>query len=114
MKKSNLPDKELKVMVIKMHTDLRQRMDEHRKLKPSDWNVIKYQTEVIIKLKNIPEGFNSRINETKAQISELKNIALKITHTKQQNEKSDIKQNNIIGVPEGKEKGPEKSFEEMK
>lgn len=30
MEISNLPDKEFKVMVIKMLTELRKRMDEHR------------------------------------------------------------------------------------
>jgi len=65
---SNLPDKEFKVMVIKMLTKIRRRMDEHSEnVNKEIENIRKYQTEVT-ELKNtvadIVEGFNSRLDET--------------------------------------------------
>ena len=63
---SNLPDKEIKVMVIKMLTELGRRMDEHSEnfIKKIEF-IIKYQTGVkelkntIPKLKNILNGFKA-------------------------------------------------------
>ena len=49
---SNLPDKEFKVMVIKMLTKLRRRMNEHSEnVNKETENIRKYQTEVT-ELKN--------------------------------------------------------------
>ena len=60
MELSNLPDKELKVMVTKMLTELGRRMDEHSEnFNKEKNNIRKYQTEVtglkntITELKNI-------------------------------------------------------------
>ena len=119
MEISNLPYKGFKVMVIKVLTDLRRRMDEHSDNFKDIQNVGKYQTEIITELKNTLDGLNSRLDEVKAQISELKDKAMEITQTEQQNGKrifkredtlrdlwDNIKQNNIhiIGVPEGEER----------
>ena len=64
---SNFPDKEFKVMVIKMLTSLGRRMDEHSEnFNKETENTRKFQTEVmklkntITKLKNTLQGFNSR------------------------------------------------------
>ena len=47
MELSNLPDKELKVMVTKMLTELGRRMDEHSEnFNKEKNNIRKYQTEV--------------------------------------------------------------------
>ena len=62
--KSNLPDKEFKVMIIKMLNELRRRMDEHsEKFNKQLENINKNQTEqnnTINEIKNILEGINSR------------------------------------------------------
>ena len=89
-------------------------------------NIEKYQTEVIMVLKNTVEGFNSRLDEVEEQTSKLQDKAMELTQTEQQIEKKkksnsektlielwdNIKQNNlcITGVLEGEEgdKGPEK------
>ena len=68
MEISNLPDKEFQVMVIKILTKLRRRMDEHSKnLKKEIENI----TEVITGMKNILEGFNSTLDEVEELIHEL-------------------------------------------
>lgn len=43
----------------------------------------KYQTEFITEMKNILEGFNSRMDEVKAQISGLENKAMDLNWTEQ-------------------------------
>ena len=49
---SNLHDKEFKVIVIKMFTDLQRRMDEYSKnFNKKIGNIRKYQTDVITELK---------------------------------------------------------------
>lgn len=64
MEISNLQYKECIVVIIKMLTDLWRSMDEHNeKFNKDIRNVRKYYTEVVTELKNILEGFNSRLNE---------------------------------------------------
>ena len=64
MEINNLLDKELKVMVIKMLTELRRRMNEHNEnFNKETENIRKNQTEIINELKNTLEGFNSRLDE---------------------------------------------------
>ena len=58
---------EFKVMVIRMLTDLRRRIDEHSEnLNKEAENTRKYQTEIITELRNTREGFNSRMGEREA------------------------------------------------
>ena len=72
---SNLPNKEFKVMIIKMLNKLRRRMDEHSENFNKDLeNIRKNQTELkntITDIKNILEGINSRLDDTKEWISKL-------------------------------------------
>ena len=64
MEINNLLDKELKVMVIKMLTELRRRMNEHNEnFNKETENIRKNQTEIINELKNTLEGFNSGLDE---------------------------------------------------
>ena len=64
MEISNLPDKEFKVMVIKMVTELGRRVDEHSEnFNKERENIRKYQTEDITEQKNTLDGFNSRMDE---------------------------------------------------
>ena len=73
---SDLPDKEFKIMVIKMLIELRRRMDEQSKnFNKGIESVRKYQIEVaelksiVSELKNTIEGFNSALHDTGERIS---------------------------------------------
>lgn len=59
-------------------------------------SIRKYQTELITELKNTLEGFNSRLDEVKEQISTLEDKAVELTQTKQQNEKRILKSETIL------------------
>lgn len=92
---SKLPDKEFKVMVIKMLPKFGRRMDEHSmNINREIENIGKYQTKVITEPKNTLEGSNGRLDEVE-QISVLENKAMKNTHTVQQNEKRTKKNGDI-------------------
>ena len=85
MEINNLPDKEFKVMVIKMLTDFR-RVDEHSKsFNKEIENIRKYRTEIrklknaATELKDTQEGFNNRLDEAEERISDLENGGVKLT-----------------------------------
>lgn len=59
-------------------------------------SIRKYRTELITELKNTLEGFNSRLDEVKEQISTLEDKAVELTQTKQQNEKRILKSETIL------------------
>lgn len=63
MEMRNLPDKEFKVKIIKMLSELRRRMDEYSdKFKKESENLKKNLTELrstITEMKNTPEGIDS-------------------------------------------------------
>ena len=134
----NLPEKEFRIMILKMIQDLRKRMEakieKMQELFNKDLEELKNkQTEMnntITEMKTTLEGINSRITETEKRISDLEDRKVDITAVEQTKEKrmkrnedslrdlwDNIKRNNIhiIGVPEGeeREKGPEKIFEEI-
>ena len=91
---SNLPDKEFKVMIIKMLTELWRRVDEHsenfnkelenRKKNPSELR------NTITEVKNTLEGINSRLDDTEGQISDLEYRVLEITQTEQKKRKKEF------------------------
>ena len=134
----NLPEKEFRIMIVKMIQDLGKRMEakieKMREMFNKNLEEIKNkQTEMnntIIEMKNTLEGISSRITEAEERISDLEDRMVKFTAAEQNKEKrmksnedslrdlwDNIKCTNIciIGVPEGKEreKGPEKIFEEI-
>ena len=134
----NLPEKEFRIMIVKMIQDLGKRMEakikEMQEMFNKDLQELKNkQTEVnnvITEMKNILEGINSRITEAEERISDLEDRMVEFTAVEQNKEKrmkrngdslrdlwDNIKRNNIliIGVPEEeeREKGPEKIFEEI-
>ena len=83
---SDFPDKEFKVMVTKILTDLRRRMDEQSKNFTKEVeNIRRYQMEVaelkntITKLKNILEETNNRPDEAEERISEPEDRAVEPT-----------------------------------
>ena len=127
----NLPEKEFRIMIVKMIQDLGKRMEakieKMQEMFTKDLEELKNkQTE----MNNTLEGINSRITEAEEQINDLEDRMVEITATEQNIEKrmkrnedslrdlwDNIKHTNIhiIGVPEGeeREKGPEKIFEEI-
>ena len=132
----NLPEREFRIMIVKMTQDLGKRMEakmgkmqemfnkdlEELKNKQAEMN------NTITEMKNTLEGINIRITEAEERISDLEDRMVEFTAVEQNKEKrmkrkedslkdlwDNIKCNNIrvIGVPEGeeREKGPEKIFE---
>ena len=123
----NLPEKEFRIMIVKMIQDLGKTMEKMQEMFTKDLEELKNkQTE----MNNTLEGINSRITEAEEWINDLEDRMVEITATEQNIEKrmkrnedslrdlwDNIKHTNIhiIGVPEGeeREKGPEKIFEEI-
>ena len=127
-----LPEKEFRVMIVKMIQNLGNRMEKIQETFNKDLEELKSQQTVmnntITETKNTLEGINSRITETEERISEDKMV--EITAREQNKEKRmkgmedslrDIWDNircttiRIIGIPEEEEKkkGSEKIFEEI-
>ena len=134
----NRPEKEFRIMIVKMIQDLgirtEAKIEKMQEMFNKDVEELKNkQTEMnntITEMKNTLEGINSRITEAEERISDLEDRMVKITAAKKNKEKrmkrnedslrdlwDNIKHNNIriIGIPEGEErkKGPEKIFEEI-
>ena len=133
----NLPDKEFRIMTVKMMQDLGKRMEAKienmQETFNKDLEELNKQTEMnntITEMKTTLEGINSRITEAEERISDLENRMVEFTGAEWNKEKrmkrnedslrdlwNNTKRNNIrmIGVPQGeeREKGPEKLFEEI-
>ena len=134
----NLPEKEFRIMIVKMIQDLRKRMEakieKMQEIFNRDLEELKNkQTEMnnkITEMKTTLEGIKSRITEAEEQISDLEDRMVEFTAAEQNKEKRmkrnedslrDLWDNSkcnkirIIGVPEGeeREKGPKKIFEEI-
>ena len=134
----NLPEKEFRVMIIKMIQNLGNRMEAQIKkiqeMFNKDLEELQNKQAVmnntITEMKNALEGISSRITEAEERISEPEDRMVEITAREQNKEKrmriiedslrdlwNSIKSPNIrvIGVPEEeqKEKGSEKIFEEI-
>ena len=133
----NLPEKEFRIMVVKMIQDLRKRMEAKNKKMQKMFNkdleeLKNKQTEMnntITEMKNTLEEINSRITEAE-WLRDLEDRVVEFTAAEQNKEKrmkrnedslrdlwDNIKCTNIhiIGVPEGeeREKGLEKICEEI-
>ena len=138
MEIGNLPEKEFRIMIVKMIQDLRKRMEAKIEKMQELFNkhleeLKNKQTKMnntITEIKNTLEGINSRITEAEERVSDLEDRMMKFTATEQNKEKrmkrsvdslrdlwDNIKRTNIhiIGVPEGeeREKESEKIFEEI-
>ncbi len=134
----NLPEKEFRIMIVKMIQDLGIRMEakieKMQEMINKDLEELKNKqtemTNTITEMKTTLEGISSRITEAEERISDLEDRMVEFTAAEQTKEKrmkrnedslrdlwDNIKRNNIriIGVPEGeeREKGPEKIFEEI-
>ena len=115
----SLPEKEFRVMIVKMVQNLRNRMEKIQEMFNKDLEDLKSKqtmmNNIINEIKNTLEGINSRITEAEDRISDLEDRRVEITATEQNKEKrmkriedslrdiwDNIKLTNIriIGVPE--------------
>ena len=121
--KGSLPEKEFRVMRVKMIQNLKNRMQKIQETCNKDLEELKSKqtmmNNTMNEIKNSLEGINSRITEGEEQISDLEDKIVEITTTEQNKEKrmkriedtlrdlwDNIKCTNIriIGVPEEEEK----------
>ena len=130
----SLPEKQLRVMIVKMTQNLGNRMEKIQETFNKDLEELKCKqtmmNNTINEVKNSLEGINHRITEAEEQISDLEDKIVETTIAEQNKEKrmkrtedslrdlwDNIKRTNIriIGVPEEEEKnkGTEKIFEEI-
>ena len=123
----NFPEKELRMMIVKMIQDLGKRMEakieKMQEMFNKDLEELKNKqiemNNTITEMKNTLEGINSRITEAEKRMSDLEGRMVEFTAAEQikkkrmkRNEDSlrdlwdNIKCNNIrfIGVPEGEER----------
>ena len=129
----SLPEKEFRVMIVKMIQNLKSRMKKIQETFNKDLKEQKNKQTVmnntINEIKNTLEGINSRITEAEEWMRDPEDRMVEFTTVEQDKEKrmkrnedslrdlcDSIKHNiHIIGVPEGeeREKGPEKIFKEI-
>ena len=124
----NLPEKEFRLMIVKMIQDLRKRMEAKIEKTQEMFNkdleeLNNKQNNTIVEMKNTLEGINSRITDAEEWINDLEDRMVELTAMEQNKEKrmkrnedrlrdlwDNIKHTNIhiIGVAEGEErrKGP--------
>ena len=123
----NLPEKEFRIMIVKIIQDFGKRMEakieKMQEIFNKDLEELKNkQTEMnntITEMKNTLKGVNSRITEAEERISDLEDTMVEFTAAEQNKEErmkrnedslrdlwDNIKHNNIriIGVPEGEER----------
>ena len=83
----NLPEKEFRVMIVKMIQNLRNRMKKIQEAFNKDLEELKSKKTVmnntITEIKNILEVINNRITEAEEWISELENKMVEITSREQ-------------------------------
>ena len=93
----NIPEKEFRIMIVKMIQDLGKRMEAKMKKMKEMFNKMfnlkelkNKQTEmnnIITEMKNTLEGINSRISEAEEWINELKNRRLETSASEKNKEK---------------------------
>ena len=130
----SLPEKEFRIMIVKMNQNLGNRIDKMQETFNKDVEELKRNQAMmknkINEIKNTLDGINSRKTEAEERISDLEDKMVEITTAEQSKEKrmkrtedslrdlwDNIKRTNIrtTGVPEEEEKkkGTEKIFEEI-
>ena len=89
----SLPEKEYRIMIVKMIQNLGNRMEKLQETFYKDLEELKSkQTEMnntINEIKNSLEGINSRITEAEERISDLEDRMVEFTTTEQNNESKD-------------------------
>ena len=87
----SLPEKEFRVMIVKMIQNLGNRMEKTRETFNKELEELKSKqtmmNNTINKIKNSLEGINSRITEAEEWISDLEDKIVEITTTEQNKEK---------------------------
>ena len=87
----SLPEKEFRVMIVKMIQNLGNRMEKIQETFNKDLEELKSKQKMmnntINEIKNSPEGINSRITEAEEQISDLEDKIVEITTAEQNKEK---------------------------
>ena len=87
----SLPEKEFRVMIVKVIQNLGNRMEEIQETFNKDLEELKSKQRMmnntINEIKNSLEGINSRITEAEEQISDLEDKIVAITTTDQNKEK---------------------------
>ena len=87
----SLPEKEFRVVIVKMIQNLGNRMEKIKKTFSKDLEELKSKQTMMNKkineIKNSLEGINSRITEAEEQISDLEDKIVEITTTEQNKEK---------------------------
>ena len=130
----SLPEKEFRIMTVKMIQNLGNRIDKMQEIFNKDIEELKRNQatikNTINEIKNTLDGINSRITEAEERVSDLEDKIVEITTAEQNKEKrlkrteyslrdlwDNIKCTNIriIGVPEEEEKkkGTEKILDEI-
>ena len=91
----SLPEKEFRVMIVRMIQNLGNRMEKIQETFNKDLEELKSQQTMMNnttnEIKNSPEGINSRIMEAEERISDLEDKILEITTAKQSEEKKNEK-----------------------
>ena len=86
----SLPEKEFRVMIVKMIQNLGNRMEKIKETFSKNLELKSKQTMMnnkINEIKNSVEGINSRITEVEERISDLEDKIVEITTTEQNKEK---------------------------
>ena len=87
----NLPEKEFRIMIVKMIQNLGNRMEKIQETFNKDLEELKSKQKAmnntITEIKNTLEGINNRITEAEEQISDLEDKMVEITTTEQNKEK---------------------------
>ena len=87
----SLPEKEFKVMIVKMIQNLGNRMEKIKKTFNTDLEELKSKetmmNNTINEIYNCLEGINSRITEAEERISDLEDKIVEITTTEQNKDK---------------------------
>ena len=97
MKICNLPDKEFKVMDIKMLTECQKRMEHNKNFNKELENIRQNQNQlknIVTEMKNTVGG-SSRLDDTE-QISNLEDRIMVITQSEQQKEKRILKNEDCL------------------
>ena len=87
----SLPEKEFRVMIVKMIQNLGNRMEKIQEMFNKDLEALKskqtVRNNIINEIKNTLEGISSRITEVEKRISDLENKIVEITTAEQNKEK---------------------------
>ena len=80
-----LPEKEFRIMIVKMIKNLENRMEKMQESTDKDLEGLKnkHTNNTITKIKNTLEGISSRISEAEERISELEDKMVEITSEEQ-------------------------------